>query len=86
MLILIVGYLGVYLVLGNMIADGLPSRQPIDEHGYSCGVSYCYNKLALKPWPFRSGRYYSCPRVGEVNRCTGEKWNGQWWYTPEVKR
>ena len=36
------------------------------------------------PWPMRQGAW--TPIVGAKNRCTGEVWNGRWWYKPEVVR
>lgn len=82
--IVVIGYVLVYLVVGNMIADTGDAR-PRDEQGFSCGVRSCYDRLAIKPWPFRSSRYYQCPKEGDKNRCTGEVYNGKWWYKPLVQ-
>lgn len=76
----ILGYLAASWMLGMLIADGLPSKRKVDAHGFSCGVSYCVDRLAMKPWPFRVGKERECPRKGDVNRCTGETFNGRWWH------
>ena len=50
--------------------------------------SHCYYRgLSLAvPWPIRKTAGYECPRVGEVDSCTGEVFNGKWWYKPEIKK
>ena len=32
------------------------------------------------PWPLRQEGV--TPREGAVDRCSGRRYNGQWWYTP----
>ena len=35
------------------------------------------------PWPIRRGDYVGNPfPVGTKNMCTGDVFNGQWWYKP----
>lgn len=36
------------------------------------------------PWPMRKGSW--TPVIGATNKCTGEVWNGRWWYKPEAVR
>ena len=55
-----------------------------DPYSYSSCRSHCYYGFFehLKPWPFREHATYESAKVGDVDKCTGEKFNGQWWYKP----
>lgn len=70
---------------GVQKADGnWYERNPLS---YSACRPYCYYKFFehLEPWPLREHATYECPTEGAVDKCTGEKFNGKWWYKPEVK-
>ena len=41
------------------------------------------NGMELVPWPIRKHAGYECPRADDVDKCTGEAFNGEWWYSPE---
>jgi hypothetical protein len=90
-LVLIV-YLGVYvpLVALNQIADHTGQDWPTRgvstdgrRSGIQCRPHWCRSRWNwLKPWPFRRGTIRECPQAGDVDKCTGEVYNGQWWYSP----
>lgn len=53
-----------------------------------CSMSGTFFDAAVRPlapWPFRRGRFYECPKDGELDYCTGEIFeNGKWVLKPRI--
>lgn len=81
---IIIGYVVVYFILGNFVADKMPPPKWPTVPGYE--ASWCrphpYNKLAWKPWPFRRSRYTNEAREGDKDTCTGEIYHAGKWVKP----
>ncbi len=52
----------------------------------------CYKKVKeygilriAVPWPLRNGTF-NRDIPGNMNTCTGEVYNGQWWYKPQGEK
>lgn len=78
---IVVAYVLIYWMLGMGAADLLPSPKYPTMPGYP--ASYCrphpYDKLGLKPWPFRRGRVTNESHEGDMDYCTGETYRGGKW-------
>ena len=92
-------FLGVYTpwVALNSLAD---EDRMVAAHPYYCwqpaNSSMYYNNPRLHwdvpgwrwaiPYPFRKGKARIDFIEGDKDTCTGETFNGRWWYVPEAKR
>lgn len=93
-LVLII-FFGVYTpwVALNTVADNIEQDHPywclIDSKGqryYSSMRERTHYDVPgwrwVIPWPFRKGKVRVDFVEGDNDECSGEKFNGKWWYTP----
>lgn len=78
--LIVIGYIAVAWIIGIGIAD---YSEPPAWPKYSNTASWCrphpYDKIALKPWPFRRSRYTNNWREGDIDICTGEVYHDGAW-------
>jgi hypothetical protein len=91
MFALVIGWYLVYWVcVGAVVPYVAPVNPPSNNWGDFCRPQ-CYMSgtfhdtviRSLEPWPFRKNMYFECPKRGDVDKCTGEIYNGDWWFKIE---
>ena len=81
---ILVGWLWLAGIMAATVAE---PREHLDHPGYCIGYRYgewtgisWYEHFV--PYPIRRGHGHRNAEIGAKDKCTGETFNGQWWFKP----